>query len=87
MSTAEKNQGTVVAIRGSVVDIRFERELPKVNTLLYAGERGDIVIEVALHLEARQVRGIALTPAQGVITSYSIHYTKLYESSAICFVE
>nr|WP_205748039.1 F0F1 ATP synthase subunit beta [Desulfuromonas acetexigens] len=60
------NPGTVVAVRGSVVDVRFDGELPRVDTLLQAGDNGEVVIEVALHLDARRVRGIALTPTQGL---------------------
>jgi universal stress protein A len=31
------NIGTVVAVRGSIIDIRFEHRLPHINTLLRAG--------------------------------------------------
>ena len=40
------NLGTVVSVRGSVVDIRFEKYLPPIYTLLHAGEDGQIAIEV-----------------------------------------
>src|SRR5579863_124324 len=66
------DKGRVVAIRGSVVDVWFPVRLPLINTLLVAersseiGIDGRIVIEVHSHLDERQVRGIALTPAQGL---------------------
>ncbi len=60
------NQGTVVSIRGSVVDARFPRRLPFVYNLLRAGDGGEIAIEVQTHLNAEVVRGIALTPTQGL---------------------
>jgi F-type H+/Na+-transporting ATPase subunit beta len=66
------DKGRVVAIRGSVVDVRFPARLPLINTLLDAernsaiGIDGKIVIEVHSHLDERHVRGIALTPAQGL---------------------
>jgi F-type H+-transporting ATPase subunit beta len=66
MADLNHNPGTVVAVRGSVVDVRFDGELPRVDTLLHAGDGGDVVIEVALHLDARRVRGVALTPTQGL---------------------
>ncbi|TRO79760.1 F0F1 ATP synthase subunit beta [Desulfuromonas acetexigens] len=66
MADVNHNPGTVVAVRGSVVDVRFDGELPRVDTLLQAGDNGEVVIEVALHLDARRVRGIALTPTQGL---------------------
>ena len=66
MADVNHNPGTVVAVRGSVVDVRFEGELPRIDTLLHAGDHGEVVIEVALHLDARRVRGVALTPTQGL---------------------
>jgi F-type H+-transporting ATPase subunit beta len=39
--------GTVVSVRGSVVDIRFEEELPPIFTLLHAGADNEITIEVS----------------------------------------
>jgi F-type H+-transporting ATPase subunit beta len=66
MADVNHNPGTVVAVRGSVVDVRFDGELPRIDTLLHAGDDGEVVIEVALHLDAHRVRGIALTPTQGL---------------------
>lgn len=58
--------GTVVSIRGSVVDVRFPANLPAVNHALRTGVEGKIVIEVVAHQSADTVRGIALTPTQGL---------------------
>jgi F-type H+/Na+-transporting ATPase subunit beta len=63
---APVNRGAVASVRGSVVDVRFERHLPPINNLLRAGSEGQIVIEVMAQLDARRVRGIALTPTQGL---------------------
>ncbi|MDH4268080.1 MAG: F0F1 ATP synthase subunit beta [Deltaproteobacteria bacterium] len=60
------NRGTVVSIRGSVVDARFPQKIPSLYNLLRAGEDGRIVIEVIIHLHPEAVRGIALTPTQGL---------------------
>jgi F-type H+-transporting ATPase subunit beta len=60
------NQGTVVSIRGSVIDARFPQQLPSLSNELRAGDEGQVVIEVATHLNGEMVRGIALTPAQGL---------------------
>ncbi|MFH1756456.1 MAG: F0F1 ATP synthase subunit beta [Pseudomonadota bacterium] len=60
------NRGTVVSIRGSVVDARFPQKIPSLYNLLRAGEDGRIVIEVIMHLHPEAVRGIALTPTQGL---------------------
>ena len=56
-------RGTITAVRGSVVDVHFENDLPSVYTLLRVGK---IVIEVLTQLDQHQVRGIALTPTQGL---------------------
>ncbi|QDU98933.1 F0F1 ATP synthase subunit beta [Lignipirellula cremea] len=60
------NKGVVVAVRGSVVDIRFDDHLPPIYSVLHAGEADRIVIEVLAQRDAQHVRGIALTPTQGL---------------------
>jgi len=62
----QRNLGTVVSVRGSVVDARFEHKLPDLNNELRAGENGEVVVEVGTHVSARVVRGIALSPALGL---------------------
>ena len=58
--------GKVISIRGSVVDVWFVNQLPSINTLLLSGRQNDIVIEVLSQLDIHRVRGIALTPTQGL---------------------
>jgi F-type H+/Na+-transporting ATPase subunit beta len=58
--------GAVVSVRGSVVDIHFEQHLPPIYSVLRAGEKNEVVIEVMAQLDAQRVRGIALTPTQGL---------------------
>ena len=58
--------GVVVAVRGSVVDVRFESRLPAVYSVLRAGPDGKVVIEVLMQRDPKHVRGIALTPTQGL---------------------
>ena len=60
------NRGTVLAVRGSVVDVGFEQNLPLIYSVLHAGVESRIVIEVMTQLDSRRVRGIALTPTQGL---------------------
>ncbi len=60
------NRGSIISIRGSVVDIRFEHRLPAIFSVLHAGINGQIVIEVMAQLDAVCVRGVALTPTQGL---------------------
>ncbi|NWB83363.1 F0F1 ATP synthase subunit beta [Pseudomonas gingeri] len=60
------NLGVIVSVRGSVVDIHFESLLPPIHSLLHAGVDGKVFIEVFAQLDAQRVRGIALTPTQGL---------------------
>ena len=62
----QTNLGTVVAVRGSVVDVRFDSKLPAIRNVLRTGENGRIRIEVMAQLNANIVRGISLTPTQGL---------------------
>jgi F-type H+-transporting ATPase subunit beta len=64
--TAALNIGAVTAIRGSVVDVRFENRLPDIYSVLRTGTDRGVVIEVLTQIDAQHVRGIALTPTQGL---------------------
>src|ERR1035441_5249702 len=64
--TQLSNLGTVVSVRGSVVDIRFDQHLPPIYSVLRAGAEKRIVIEVQAQRDEHHVRGIALTPTQGL---------------------
>ena len=68
---SDPNLGTVVSVRGSVVDIRFDAHLPPIYAVLHARE-GSIVIEVLAQLDAHRVRGIALTPTQGLARGMTV---------------
>ncbi len=60
------NMGVVTAVRGSVVEVRFDARLPPIRSLLRAGAHAQMAIEVLTQIDARHVRGIALTPTQGL---------------------
>ena len=63
----QQNQGTVISIRGSVIDARFPAgSLPSIRNVLLAGDDGTIRIEVMVQLNAETVRGISLRPTQGL---------------------
>jgi F-type H+-transporting ATPase subunit beta len=69
------NHGAVVAVRGSVVDVRFDRCLPPIFSVLRAGADREIVVEVMTQLDAFRVRGIALTPTQGLARGMPVEDT------------
>ena len=74
-AASPRSAGTVVSVRGSVVDVRFEAQLPPIYTVLRAGADRRIVIEVLSHRDAHHVRGIALTPTQGLARGTSVENT------------
>lgn len=66
------NGGTVVSVRGSIVDVQFEKYLPPINSLLRTGKDSNIVIEVWSQLDAQHVRGVALTATQGLARGMAV---------------
>jgi F-type H+-transporting ATPase subunit beta len=69
------NSGTVVSVRGSVVDVRFDVHLPPIYSVLRAGTKKEIAIEVLTQNDAHHVRGIALTPTQGLARGMTVEDT------------
>ena len=65
--------GTVVAVRGSVVDAHFPHRLPPLRQRLLAGRSAEIVLEVSEHLNPHTVRSIALTATQGLARGDPAH--------------
>ncbi|MEG6552265.1 F0F1 ATP synthase subunit beta, partial [Desulfocurvibacter africanus] len=58
--------GTIREVRGSVVDVFFPGEIPPMLSVLRCGEDQSVVLEVAVHVNERTARAIALTPTQGL---------------------
>jgi F-type H+/Na+-transporting ATPase subunit beta len=75
MAPSVSNSGVVVSVRGSVVDMRFDEHLPPIYSVLRTGADKQIVIEVLAQLDARHVRGIALTPTQGLARGMAVEDT------------
>ena len=73
--TAHANVGTIVAVRGSVIDVRFDEQLPPINSLLHIGTDEKVGIEVWAQLGVNRVRAIALTPTQGVARGMAVAST------------
>lgn len=65
----------IEAVRGSVVDVRFERSLPPIHTLLKTGSEYQVSVEVLGQLDSQVVRGIALNPTQGLVRGQSVQNT------------
>ncbi|MDX1661796.1 MAG: F0F1 ATP synthase subunit beta, partial [Gemmatimonadota bacterium] len=58
--------GSVLTVRGSVVDVRFPQRLPGVLHRLVAGADGKVELEVIAHLDAETARAIALSSTRGL---------------------
>ena len=71
-ATHSPNRGVVVAVRGGVVDVRFDQRLPPIYSVLHAEENDRVVIEVLSQLDALHVRGIALTTTQGLARGMAV---------------
>ncbi|WP_415057085.1 hypothetical protein [Halopseudomonas sp.] len=69
------NVGIITSVRGSVIDIRFDTALPPVHTLLRAGDDDRVAIEVLAQRDANHIRGIALTPTQGLARGMPVQDT------------
>jgi F-type H+-transporting ATPase subunit beta len=67
--------GKIVSVKGSVVDVEFPDQLPAIYTLLHTGAENQMAIEVLSQLDARRVRGIALTPTQGLARGMAVSST------------
>jgi F-type H+-transporting ATPase subunit beta len=73
--TGAPNRGIITAVRGSVIDAYFGENLPPINTLLRSGKNGAIALEVMAQLGGGCIRGIALTPTQGLARGMSVENT------------
>lgn len=62
----DENNGVVVSVRGSVVDVRFGNHLPSIYTILRTGPQDCIVLEVLSQLDERTTRCVALTATGGL---------------------
>ena len=56
--------GSITAIRGNVVDVRFEPPLPPRNNELRTGPGKSVVLEVQTHVAPDMTRCIALNAAR-----------------------
>ena len=63
-----RNTGRVAAVRGSVLDVRFEEALPSIRNQLRTpeGHEPRVIVEVLQHINREVVRCVALTPTEGL---------------------
>ncbi len=75
MSAESSRTGVVVGVRGSVVDVRFDEDLPPIYSILRTGVDEKVVIEVLAHSDPHHVRGVALTTTHGLARGYPVKDT------------
>lgn len=75
--TKEEITGSIQAVRGTVVDVHFEKQLPPLFSRLKTGKDNKIVIEVINHLNPNVIRGIAINPTQGIARGDVVTYRHL----------
>lgn len=71
----DHSRGTVLSVRGSVVDASFPGGLPAFHSELRAGADRKIVVEVVSHVDPVTVRGVALNPTAGLARGTPIYYS------------
>ncbi len=62
----DRSGGIVTAVRSNVVDVSFPQGAPPLGQCLRAGPAGEIVLEVAAHLDRTTCRCIAFSNTQGL---------------------
>jgi F-type H+-transporting ATPase subunit beta len=65
-SLATQNEGHIVAVHGSVIDVEFTERLPAINHELRTGGDNPTVMEVAAQLDPHTVRAITLNSPRGL---------------------
>jgi F-type H+-transporting ATPase subunit beta len=65
VESEQVNKGKVLSVRSSVVDVHFPKA-PSIRNVLKAGDNEQVIIEVFTQLDNNTVRGVALTPTQGL---------------------
>ena len=72
--------GHVKSVRGSIVDVVFQGQLPQINQMLLAGQEPQIVLEVASYLNETDVRCIAFHTTQGLERNAPVINTETFLS-------
>ncbi len=62
----EKNKGIIKSIRGSVIEVIFDDNVPNINNKLITGENQEIILEVSSYINDTTIKAIALTFTSGL---------------------
>ncbi len=61
-----RNVGKIISVKGSIVDAYFPRKLPALYNLLQVNSEKNVFVEVVTLLNKNTIRGIAMTPTEGL---------------------
>lgn len=77
LATNSPSIGTVTQVLGAVIDVHFEKDLPRILDALYIEREGEhhLVLEVAQHLGENIVRTIAMDSTAGLNRGQKVHAT------------
>ena len=77
MSTNGQNVGSIIEIKGVVLDVRFEDQLPSIyNAVEITREDGTILVaEVQQHLGDNKVRAVAMDTTDGLARGTAVRDT------------
>lgn len=67
-----KNIGTITSINGSVIEVEFEKELPRLRNLIRVVNNQSVFVEVFEYVDLKKIKGIALTPTEGLSVGESV---------------
>ena len=70
------DRGYIVAIRGDIIEARFEARLPEINEVLRLEADRDLRMEVAAQVDQRTVRVVALGPTSGIELGAKVRATQ-----------
>lgn len=74
--------GRIVAIHGSVVDVRFDDQLPAIHSMLRSGSKGEVIIEVAALTGPHTIRGLIFKIQQALALGMPVSDTGAPHCSA-----
>ncbi|MCH4024258.1 MAG: F0F1 ATP synthase subunit beta [Acetobacter sp.] len=75
-AASSNNVGRITQIRGAVVDVQFEGELPKILNALHINFEGSkLVLEVAQEIGEHEVRCIAMDTTDGLVRGMPVEDT------------
>ncbi|MCA9069358.1 MAG: F0F1 ATP synthase subunit beta, partial [Planctomycetaceae bacterium] len=71
-SSPTQTHGRIRAVRGSVVDVVFAKDLPALNSVVRTVGHSPLLMEVAAQLDAKTVRCVALQSTRGLARGVSV---------------